>query len=46
MSALRAKKEQMAEFLIYRGVDVSYEVDLIVRHILKINILLINIFVF
>jgi hypothetical protein len=41
MSALRAKKEQMAEYLIFRGIDVSYEVDLIVRHILiKINILL------
>ena len=32
MSALRAKQEKMAEFLIYRGVDVAYEVDLIVSY--------------
>ena len=31
MCALSAKQEKMAEFLIYRGADVTYEVDLIVN---------------
>jgi hypothetical protein len=35
MCALRARQEKMAEYLIHRGIDVAYEVDLIVSHIRK-----------